>query len=124
MCRSKTEGGRRCPGGSAAAGRPPAGREGTAQDRWSEAERALAAAKAEVGPVGDDPSYLLLGPLSRQAAHADGGGDPSVYDDQVAEGRAMLIGLLTGHGDDPGAAAAKADALAAAYARWSATPEA
>jgi hypothetical protein len=74
--------------------------------------------------VPGNPSYLLLGPLSRQAEHARGGGDPSVYDAQVAEGRVMLISQMVGHGDDSGTATAKAEALEAAYATWAATPEA
>ena len=102
MCRSKAEGGRRCPGGtitataprpsasaaspSPAAGRARAGRA-EARARWAHAERALAAARAELGPPASDPSYLLLGPMTRQAHHTRGGGDPSVYSGQIDEGR-------------------------------------
>ena len=136
MCRSKAEGGRRCPGCAATAGTPrlttsqaalppAAGRGKTrragARARRDQAQRALNAAKAAIGPPLGNPSYLLLGPLSRQAQHARSGGDPSVYDDQVTQGRAMLISLLASHGDSPATAAAKTEALASAYATWSAT---
>ena len=139
MCRSKAEGGRRCPGCAATAGTPrlttsqaalppAAGRGKTrragARARRDQAQRALNAAKAAIGPPLGNPSYLLLGPLSRQAQHARRGGDPSVYDDQVTQGRAMLISLLASHGDSPATAAAKTEALASAYATWSATPAA
>lgn len=140
MCRSKAEGGRRCPGGTAAVAAPPRhtvsqpgpsrapGRRSTsraeARARWAQAERGLEAAKAMLGQGLGNPSYLLLGPLSHQAEHVRSGGDPSAYADQVAEGRAMLISQMVSHGDDPGVAAAKAESLATAYATWSATPEA
>jgi hypothetical protein len=95
-----------------------------ARARWARAQRAFDAAKAEVGPPLGNRSHLLLGPLSRQAEHARSGGDPSVYDEQVAEGRTMLTSALVSRGDNSDQAAAKADALAAAYATWAATPEA
>jgi hypothetical protein len=140
MCRSKAEGGRRCPAGTvrpaaprpcvgvtgpapASSGKPPVSRA-EAKARWALAERTLADAKAAVGPLVGNRSSLLLGPLSQQARIARGGGDPSVYDEQVAEGRDMLSSMLVSHGDSPGAAAAKIKALATAYAAWSATPEA
>ena len=77
-----------------------------------------------MGPTLGNPSYLLLGPLSRQEQHARSGGDTSAYDEDVAQGREMLIRILVGRGDSPGTAAGKIDALAAAYTTWSATPEA
>jgi hypothetical protein len=76
-----------------------------------------------MGPLVGNPSYLLLGPLSQQERTARGGGDPSVYDEQVAEGRKMLSSMLMSHGDSSSSAAAKIEALAAAHAAWSATPE-
>jgi hypothetical protein len=140
MCRSKAEGGRRCPTGTVSSaaprpgvrvtgpgpgsnGKPPVSRA-EAKARWAQAERTLADAKAAVGPLVGNQSSLLLGPLSQQARTARGGGDPSVYDEQVAEGRKMLSSILVSHGDSPGSAAAKIEALATAYAAWSATPEA
>lgn len=139
VCRSKADGGRRCPSGSAGtvashhimskavtplpAGQRKASRA-EAQARWAQAEGALSAAKAAIGPPSGNPSYLLLGPLSRQEQHARHGGDSSAYDEEVAQGRNMLIRLLVSHGDSPDTAAAKTETLAAAYATWSATSEA
>ena len=142
MCRSKAEGGRRCPAGTvrsaaprpgmsvpgpgpASSERPPASRA-AAKARWAQAERTLADAKAAVDPLAGmgNRSALLLGPLSQQESIARAGGDPSVYDEQVAAGRKMLSSILVGRGDSPGSAAAKIEALAAAYTAWSATPEA
>ena len=135
MCRSKADGGRRCSGRATAVApgsRPvrPAASPSTAgaaraeaRARYLQAERALSEAKGALGPSIGNPSYLLLSPLARQAELGRAGGDPSVYDDQVAQGRGMLISLLVSHGDGPDGAAAKADALAVAYATWHATPE-
>jgi len=139
MCRSKAEGGRRCTGGAirATAPRPntsvaqlssaPAGQgrvgQAEARARWAQAERALADAEAAIGPPLGNPSALLLGPLAKQAHHVRDGGDPSVYSEQIAEGRQMLSSLLVSHGDSPDSASAKIDALVAAYDAWFATPE-
>lgn len=134
MCRSKDKGGRRCPGSATSRRRAPrAQKTATSRRRavpgaraaWREAQTALDEAKKALDPreLGN-PAYLLLGPLSRQAAIRAGGGDPSVYDEDVELGRSMLISRLVEGGDDPDTAAAKTDNLANAYARWSETPEA
>ena len=134
MCRSKAEGGRRCPGTTQAAhighgmasaptrpgGRSTVGRAAASAQAWE----ALNAAKAEIGPPLGNPSYLVVGPLSRQAELARHGGDPAIYDQQVAEGRAMLTSLLVGNGVAPDVAAAKVSRLESAYSAWTATPEA
>lgn len=139
MCRSKAQGGRRCSGSAAKPGRtrivatraaaptaasPRKTSRAAAQARWAQAVRSLDAAKAAIGPQLGNPSYLLLDPLARKADHARGDGNPSIYDDTVAQGRDMLVRLLVSRGDSTEAATAKTDTLTAAYAAWSQTPEA
>src|SRR5487761_809462 len=116
MCRSKAQGGRRCSGSAAKPGRT--------RIVAARAVRSLDAAKAAIGPQLGNPSYLLLDPLARKADHARGDGNPSIYDDTVAQGRDMLVRLLVSRGDSTEAATAKTDTLTAAYAAWSQTPEA
>jgi hypothetical protein len=95
-------------------GRPTVDRAAASAQAW----RTLNAAKAEIGPPLGNPSYLVVGPLSRQAEHARHGGDPAIYDQQVAEGRAMLTSLLVGNGTAPDVAAAKVSRLESAYSTW------
>lgn len=128
MCRSKAEGGRRCPGGAAGAPAPRVRGGKVSRDEtganWARTVRALHDAESALGggPLANR-SALLLGPLTRQARHAAAGGDPSVYDEDVALGRQLLTGLLTGDGDSPETASEKTRVLADAWATWRATPE-
>jgi hypothetical protein len=94
MCRSKAEGGRRCPGGAAAgnararvSGPGPASetrdRRSAARaerrERYGAALNAFEAAEAAVGPLLGNPSCLVIGPLAR----------------------GMLTRLLNSQGDNP-----------------------
>jgi hypothetical protein len=139
VCRSKAEGGRRCPGAgspdirgqvatapapAAASRRGRATSRAGARARWAQVQRQLDEAKSAVGPPLGNPSYLVLSPLARQADHARPGGDPAAYDPEVAQGKDMLTRLLVSHGGSPAAAAAKVSALETAWAAWAATPEA
>ncbi len=129
MCRSKSEGGRRCPrstssptrhtptaasaattaGGDSGSGSAPA-----PQEPYAAAVRRLDAACAAVG---DRPGYsvrstLLLGSISRQDAAGE-----------VKQRRAMLATLLEEDGVPPAEAQRRITEVEQAHQHWKATPE-
>lgn len=119
MCRSKLAGGRRCPA-VRGSGEEPAEEVGpdspAAQVRF---ERELSAAQEAVAssPLSPVPG-LLTGALERRVHHGESGGDPRVFDAQVAEARSLVVGVLTGRGASVAEATAAATRLEEAYLAW------